>query len=81
MKVLFTNWNWMRIIRLLLGVIVIVHGVSNGEALYAVIGGMLVLMAFANVGCCGARGCAATQRKSGVREEKEIVYEEVDAAK
>lgn len=71
----------MRIFRLVLGVVVIVQGVNNGEALYFVLGGMLTLMALANTGCCGAGGCTVDRRKRGAVEEKEIVYEEVDTTK
>lgn len=71
----------MRIIRLVLGVVVIVQGANNGEALYFVLGGMLTLMALANTGCCGAGGCAVDTRKKAAAEEKEIVYEEVDTTK
>lgn len=81
MRSLLTNWNAMRILRLVLGVVVIVQGVNNGEALYFVLGGMLVLMALANAGCCGAGGCAVDTRSNRVKEEKEIVYEEVDRTK
>lgn len=71
----------MRIIRLVLGVIVIGQGVYNGEGLYYVLGGLLTLMALANAGCCGAGGCAVDTRKPAATEEKEIVYEEVDRTK
>lgn len=81
MRTLLTRWNGMRIIRLVLGVIVIGQGVNNGEVLYYVLGGMLVLMALANAGCCGAGGCAVNPRSAKGKEEKEIVYEEVDVAK
>ena len=81
MKELLTDWTWMRIIRLLLGVGVIVQGFNNGGALYFVVGGLLVLMALANAGCCGSGGCAVDTKKVNSKEEKEIVYEEVDATK
>lgn len=81
MRQLLTNWNAMRVLRLLLGVIIIVQGVSNREALYFVLGGLLVLMALAGAGCCGATGCAVDTRRRAVKEEKEIVYEEVDPTK
>jgi hypothetical protein len=63
----------MRALRLVLGIIVIVQGVNNGEALYYVLGGMLVLMAGANAGCCGAGGCTIDTRKGKPAEEKKIV--------
>jgi hypothetical protein len=81
MRTQLANWNAMRVLRLVLGVVVMVQGVNNGEALYFVLGGMLVLMALANAGYCGAGGCAVDTRRNRVKEEKEIVYEEVDRAK
>lgn len=71
----------MRILRLVLGAIIVVQGVNNGEALYFVLGGILVLMALANAGCCGAGGCAVATKKAAATEEKEIAYEEVDTTK
>lgn len=71
----------MRLLRLVLGIIVIVEGVHNGEALYFVLGGMLVLMALANAGCGGAGGCTVDTSRTPVKEQKEIVYEEVDRTK
>jgi hypothetical protein len=81
MKVLLTDWNSMRIIRLVLGAGVIAQGVYHREVIYYVVGGILVLMALANAGCCGTQGCAVDTKKVNVKEEKEIVYEEVDATK
>jgi hypothetical protein len=80
MRELLTGWNRMRIIRLVLGVIVIVQGVNHREALYIVLGGMLVLMALANAGC-GAGGCAVGTGSAKGSKEKETVYEEVDTTK
>lgn len=81
MRTLLTNWNVMRVIRLILGIILIVQGAGNGEVLYFVLGGALALMALANAGCCGAGGCAVDTRPRAQKEEKEIVYEEVDSTK
>lgn len=81
MRTVLTHWNAMRLLRLVLGIIVIVQGVNNGEALYWVLGGMLVLMALANAGCCGAGGCTVDTRRTLLEEEKEVVYEEVDRTK
>lgn len=81
MKNLLTHWDAMRILRLALGIIIIVQGVGNGEVLYLILGGMLALLALAGVGCCGTRGCAIDTRQGKNKEEKEIVYEEVDGTK
>lgn len=81
MRGLLTGWNAMRVLRLVLGVIVIVQGIYNGEALYFGLGGLLVLMALANAGCCGTGSCAVDTKKTNATEEKEIVYEEVDTTK
>jgi hypothetical protein len=81
MRGILTGWNAMRVLRLILGVIIVVQGINNGEALYWVLGGMLVLMALANAGCCGSIGCAVDTRSRKGKEEKEIVYEEVDTTK
>jgi hypothetical protein len=74
------RWDFMRILRLVIGVTVIGQAVMMHEWLLAIGGGMLTTMAVLNIGCCGARGCGVNPRKdiSGKGLE-ETQFEEINA--
>jgi hypothetical protein len=78
MKNILANWNFMRALRLILGVIIIVQGVQQKEFMYAFAGVLLSGMAIANIGCCGVGGCNVPARKMDKEIiNKEITYEEI----
>jgi hypothetical protein len=79
MKAILQRWNFMRILRLALGLIIAVQGIAAGEMVTAILGFLFAGMALANIGCCGANGCAVDFKNS--KNEKEILYEEVDIKK
>ena len=53
-----TRWNFMRIVRLIIGIAVIVFAIRNNDILLGLGGGFLVMMSVLNAGCCGASGCS-----------------------
>ena len=57
------RWDFMRVLRLVIGVTVIGQAVMMHELLLAIGGGMLTTMAVLNIGCCGAQGCGVNPRK------------------
>ena len=78
MKYILSNWNFMRALRLILGVIIIVQGLQQKEFMYAFAGVLLSGMAIANIGCCGVGGCNVHTRKTDKELiNKEITYEEI----
>lgn len=78
MKNVLSNWNFMRALRLILGVIIIVQGFQQKEFMYAFAGVLLSGMALANIGCCGVGGCQVPTRKTDKDLiNKEITYEEI----
>ncbi|MCY7422031.1 MAG: hypothetical protein LH478_09870 [Chitinophagaceae bacterium] len=79
MKALLEGWNLMRLLRLVLGVAILVQGIVGSDVMTIILGTAFVGMALANVGCCGANGCAVNYRKN--LNEKEISYEELDNTK
>lgn len=83
MKAIVTNWNFFRFIRLFLGIAVVVKGIMDGEIIFAFAGGLVALMALANIGCCGTSGCALpdTHRLGDQQSRTKVFYEEVDATK
>lgn len=80
MKAYLMNWSFMRLLRLVLGGIVMVQGIMVHEVPYAVIGGLLMLMAIANIGCNGG-ACATPMRSVREPASKSIEFEEIKSEK
>ncbi len=76
MKNYLRNWDFMRVLRLALGIFIIVQGVQTKEWLFVALGGLFSLMPLLNIGCCGSSGCNTPVSKSNKKVE-DISYEEV----
>lgn len=76
MKNYLKNWNFIRVLRLAVGVFIIVQGSMANEWLLVGLGAMFSLMPIMNWGCCGAATCSTTPQKRNKKTE-EITYEEV----
>lgn len=78
---LTTGWNFMRLFRLGLAILVLIEAWKNSEVMFAVLGGILLLQVIINVGCCGTAGCDINHRKTGRRSDgvptEETTFEEV----
>ena len=75
---LFTNWNFPRILRLLVGIFVIYDGIMSREYLIVTIGFVLATMAVLNYGCCGVANCkTAVNSSENQKEDTDIIFEEV----
>ena len=77
MKNYLSNWNFMRIIRLVLGIIVVIQGVEARQWMLVAMGGLFTLMPLFNIGCCSTDGCSTAYRARKNTETKDITYEEV----
>ena len=80
MRAILQGWNFIRIIRLVLGIAILVQGIMTKDFLTAVLGIFFAGMAVANVGCCGTKGCAVNTARS-IKDKSNIEYEEVDTIK
>jgi hypothetical protein len=77
MKILILrNWNFMRFVRLGLGIAIIVQSVIVKDFSMGLLGVLFTGMPIFNVGCCGSGGCAAPTKKK-LEQTKEITYEEM----
>lgn len=78
MSTVLSNWNFMRMLRLGIGLWFVYSAVADHQPLLGVMGGLFALQAVMNIGCCGSAGCAAPntrQHPSNIVEETH--YEEV----
>jgi hypothetical protein len=76
-ETLFTDWNFMRILRLGLGIYISVQAVETQSMLSAIFAVFLLFQAITNTGCCGSNGCAIPIKKNNSDKTEEIEYEEV----
>ena len=79
MKAILQGWNFMRILRLGLGIAIIVQGIVAKETMTMVLGAIFGGMALANIGCCGTNSCAINNRSTN--KTQTIDYEELDIKK
>lgn len=75
-QTLFYNWNFMRFIRLVLGIFIIVQAVIAKDIPIGLLGILFTAMPLLNIGCCGAGGCSVPTKKS-TENIKEVSYEEI----
>ena len=73
---ILSNWNFMRFLRLGLGIYIIVQSTLEGNWTMGVLGLLFTAMPVFNIGCCGTAGCTTPVRKSS-ETTKDIRYEEV----
>jgi hypothetical protein len=77
MKKIIQGWNIMRLLRLVLGIIILVQGINQKEYVFAFVGALFVVLSIANIGCCGSQACTTTPINKDFKNSKEITYEEV----
>jgi hypothetical protein len=71
------QWDWLRIVRLVIGVSVIFQSVMMQSWLLVAAGVMLTSMAVLNIGC-GLNGCATMPTTKDTRTaDKEVTFEEI----
>lgn len=76
MKNYLGNWNFMRVLRLVLGIFIIVQGIVAGDWMIAALGGLSSLMPLLNIGCCGVSACNTPVPRSSKKIE-DTTYEEI----
>lgn len=75
-QVIFSNWNFMRVFRLMIGIAILAQSVIAKDMLFGLAGLLFSGMAIFNIGCCGVGGCY-TNPKINSETQKDIEYEEV----
>ncbi len=75
-QAIFSNWNFMRFLRLVLGIAIIVQSVIVKDWAMGLLGLAFTAMPVFNIGCCSVNGCATPVKKS-IENTKDFTYEEV----
>ena len=68
-KNMYTNWNYIRVIRLVLGLIVMIQAVYTKNYLFLLPGILFTGMALLNTSFCGSNGCAVPQSENKISKE------------
>jgi hypothetical protein len=76
-ETLLTDWNFMRILRLGLGIYISVQAVETQSILSGVVAVFFIFQAITNTGCCGSKGCAVPLKKNNSDKIEEAEYEEI----
>jgi hypothetical protein len=76
-NIIFSNWNFMRFLRLGLAAFVLVEAIRNYDVMFGVLASVLLLQAVFNVGCCSGGACYTDKSESTENETKEVIFEEV----
>lgn len=80
MKRYLSGWNLGRILRLILGIIILIQGVEAQQWVLVILGFMFALMAVLNSGCCnsiGVVGCKPTRTSDRNTSIQDIKYEQI----
>ncbi|MDI1354257.1 MAG: hypothetical protein PSX36_05045 [bacterium] len=73
---LLTNWNFMRWLRLVLGVYVGVQAILMRDPLSGLISVFFLYQSLTNTGCCGVNSCE-TPTRHPAQEPEVVKFEEI----
>ena len=76
-QTLLTNWNFMRFLRLGIGIYIAVQAIATQSAFSGVVAVFFIYQAVSNTGCCGSNGCALPIKKSNTDKTEEVDFEEI----
>ena len=76
-ETLLQNWNFMRFLRLGLGIYIAVQAVETLSIFSGIVAVFFIFQAITNTGCCGSNGCAVPTKKSNSAKTKEVEFEEI----
>ncbi|MEO7047517.1 MAG: hypothetical protein ABI091_19615 [Ferruginibacter sp.] len=73
---ILNNWNYIRLLRLVIGIAIMVQGILTKDILFGIAGLLFTAMAVFNAGCCGTAGCNVPIKKTSLTT-KDIRNEEL----
>jgi hypothetical protein len=76
-ETLFNNWNFMRFLRLGLGIYIAIQAFETLSIVSGVVAVFFLFQAITNTGCCGSNGCALPTNKSNSTKTEEVKFEEI----
>ncbi len=80
-QTLFTQWNLMRLIRLVAGIFFAAQAIQIQDAMAGFISAIFLFQAVTNTGCCGISGCAVPTNSKNSEPTQVVEYEEIKNSK
>lgn len=77
-ETIFNNWNFMRWLRLALGIYIAVQAVETLSIFSGVVAVFFMFQAITNTGCCGTNGCAVPIKKNSPNKKEELESKEIE---
>ncbi len=74
----FNNWNFMRWLRLALGIYISIQAVETLSLFLGVVAAFFLFQSITNIGCCGANGCAVPIKKNSSDKSEELESDELN---
>lgn len=66
---LLNNWDIIRILRMLIGLVVGGYSIWTGNYFLATLGGLFIIQALFNLSCCGSGGCSTGNHKKALYKD------------
>jgi len=76
-QTLVTNWNFMRFLRLGIGIYIAVQAIETQSVFSGIVAVFFIYQAVTNSGCCGTNGCAVPIKKSNPDKTEDVDFEEI----
>jgi hypothetical protein len=76
-RTLFSNWNFMRWLRLAVGLFIGIQAILIHDTMLGFFGAFFLFQAITNTGCCGVGGCSVPATKRQKDEVEDVAFEEV----
>lgn len=76
-ETLLKNWDFMRLLRLGLGIYIAIQAIETLSLLSGIVAVFFLFQAITNTGCCGSNGCEIPQKKNNTNKIEEVEYEEI----
>jgi hypothetical protein len=76
LNILTSNWNFFRIIRLILGLIILIQGIVVFDTISIIMGVVFTGLALFSAGCAGG-ACYVPTNSSSKSKLNDVEYEEV----
>ncbi|HVX24893.1 MAG TPA: hypothetical protein VHB70_01025 [Parafilimonas sp.] len=70
MRQYLNNWNFIRLLRLALGIIILIEGINTNDWMYIIAGVLFSLMPVFNIGCCGMGSCSIPNKHTSKHSRK-----------
>ena len=74
---LFTGWNFMRWLRLGLGIFIAIQAIQTNDTLSGFIAAFFLFQAITNTGCCRSAGCTVPATKRNTNKIEDVIFEEI----